>query len=67
MRFPLDNALSVRVEEPLCDKGHDAIHVRDEGLPFAKTKRPLLVANLPAVLKDLLAGCVVIIESDRLA
>ena len=32
MRFLIDNALSVRVAERLCDEGHDAIHVRDLGL-----------------------------------
>jgi predicted nuclease of predicted toxin-antitoxin system len=114
LRFLIDNALSPVVAERLRAAGHDATHVRDQGLEAATDEevfahaveeertvvsadtdfgtllalrgesrpsvvlfrhgaehRPdrqvaLLLANLNAIRRDLLEGCVLVLEPGRL-
>jgi predicted nuclease of predicted toxin-antitoxin system len=44
MRFLIDNALSPRFAEALCEAGFDAIHVRDYGMQDAADEEILLRA-----------------------
>ena len=57
MRFPVDNALSPDVAEALRRAGHDAAHVRDDGLQ---------AASLPAVSEAIEKGVVVVFEEARI-
>jgi predicted nuclease of predicted toxin-antitoxin system len=45
VRFLIDNALSPAVAEALCAAGHDAIHVRDNGLQGASDEEIFLHAQ----------------------
>ena len=55
MKFPIDNALSLRLATRLKEDGHDALHVRDIGLQTATDK---------AIFERAIAESRVIVSAD---
>jgi predicted nuclease of predicted toxin-antitoxin system len=69
VRFLIDNALSPALAEQLKKAGHDAAHVRDDGMQAADDDQgqgEILLSNLEAIEADLIDGSVVVIEPSRI-